>query len=80
MHPLKNSGSSTRATLAYVDEFVLTEFDIEKKWEEEKERKRQQKELEKNNQTMTTANTDNLFPPGKKAWLGGCYTKNKFLT
>ena len=63
----------------FVDEFVLTEFDIEKKREEENERRRKEKELEKNNQTMPTANTDNLFPPGKKVWLCRCYTKNNLI-
>ena len=63
----------------FVDEFVLTEFDIEKKWEEENERRRKEKELEKSNQTMPTANTDNLFRPGKKVWLCGCYTKNNLI-
>lgn len=65
----------------FVDEFVLTKFDIEKKWEEENERRRKEKELEKNNQTMPTADTDNLVPPaGKKVWLCGCYTKNNLIS
>lgn len=50
----------------FVDEFVLTEFDIEKKWEEDNERQRKEKEQGHNRQTMTPANTGNLFPPGKK--------------
>lgn len=30
----------------FVDEFVLTKFDIERKWEEENERKRKEREAE----------------------------------
>ena len=50
----------------FVDEFVLTEFDIEKKWEEENERKRKEKEAEqrRGSQGSAPANSENLFPPG----------------
>ena len=51
----------------FVDEFVLTEFDIEKKWEEDNERRRKEKEQQgHNSQTMTPTNTDNLFPQVRK--------------
>lgn len=52
----------------FVDEYVLTEFDIEKKWAEENDRKR--KEMEADNrggvQGSPSANSGNLFPPGIK--------------
>lgn len=50
----------------FVDEFVLTEFDIEKKWKEENERKRREKESEqvRSFQESALVSTENLFPPG----------------
>ena len=50
----------------FVDEFVLTEFDIEKKWKEEIERKRREKESEQMSsfQEPAPVSTENLFPPG----------------
>lgn len=50
----------------FVDEFVLTEFDIEKKWEEENERKRKEKEAQQARglRASAPANNENLFPPG----------------
>ena len=51
----------------FVNEFVLTEFDIEKKWEEENERKRKERESEqvRDFQESAPTNIENLFPPGK---------------
>lgn len=50
----------------FVDEFVLTEFDIEKKWKEENERKRREKESEqvRSFQESAPVITEDLFPPG----------------
>ena len=52
----------------FVDEFVLTEFDIEKKCEEENERKRKEREGERRTgfQGSAQANSKNLFPAGMK--------------
>lgn len=49
-----------------VDEYVLTEFDIEKKWNEKNERKRREKESEqvRGSQESAPVSTENLFPPG----------------
>jgi len=52
----------------FVDEFVLTEFDIEKKWKEENERKRREKESEQvrgfQESAPVSTGTENLFLPG----------------
>ena len=50
----------------FVDEFGLTEFDIEKKWKEENERKRRERESGqvRGFQESTSVSTENLFPPG----------------
>ena len=53
----------------FVDEFVLTKFDIERKWEEENERKRKEREAEQVTRSellhVAPARSENLFPPGK---------------
>ena len=45
---------------------MLTEFDIEKKWKEENERKRREKESEqvRGFQESAPVSTEDLFPPG----------------
>ena len=50
----------------FVNEFVLTEFDIEKKWKEENERKRREEESElvRGFQESAPVSTENLFPSG----------------
>ena len=49
----------------FVDEFVLTEFDIDKKWKEENERKRRERESGqvRGFQESASVSTENLFPP-----------------
>ena len=49
----------------FVDEFVLTEFDIEK-WKEENERKRREREdgQVRGFQESAPVRTENVFPPG----------------
>lgn len=53
----------------FVDEFVPTKFDIERKWEEENERKRKEREAEQVTRSellhVAPARSENLFPPGK---------------
>ena len=50
----------------YLGKFVLTEFDIEKKWKGKNERKRREKESEqvRSFQESAPVSTENLFPPG----------------
>ena len=54
----------------FVDEFVLTEFDIEKKWEEENERRRKEREAEQmgGSEESTPENSETLFIPGMKIY------------
>lgn len=48
---------------------MLTKFDIERKWEEENERKRKEREAEQVTRSellhVAPARSENLFPPGK---------------